>query len=168
MNSCVADVNALLSYIIETCDCMITITVKKHLAENLSPVFTMLNKFEGVSESSSILKLGGDNFKPSKKEDPKPTVNPTIKPKTKNEPKDKVASDSKGKEKLNEEPIIDDIEEEDPDENELKRTRAREAQLDEHNRIVHEVEEKERVEHEAHVTLESRKICFHCGYWSES
>ncbi|CAI9269824.1 unnamed protein product [Lactuca saligna] len=56
MKSCIADVNALLSYIIETHDSLVTITVKKHLAEKLRLVFTMLNRLEGVSESGTFPK----------------------------------------------------------------------------------------------------------------
>lgn len=68
MKSCVADVNTFLSNIIETHDSMITITVKKHLVENLFPMFTMLNRVEGVSESISLPKQAGETVKQSKKE----------------------------------------------------------------------------------------------------
>ncbi|CAI9282841.1 unnamed protein product [Lactuca saligna] len=95
---------------------MFTITVKKHLSEKLSPMFTMLNRLEGVLESISILKEGGENLKQYKKGNPNGTDKPTIKPKKENEPKDNVASDSKGKENFNEEPIIDNNEVEEPDE----------------------------------------------------
>ncbi|CAI9295294.1 unnamed protein product [Lactuca saligna] len=95
-----------------------------------------------------------------KKENPKPTVKPTVKPKKDNKLKDNVASDSKGKENLNEEPIIDDSEEEEHDGHELKRRRGREDQMDKHQRIIREVEEKESVEHESKVTLESPKLLF--------
>lgn len=99
----------------------------------------------------------------SKKETSKPTdttMKPTINPKSKNEPNVNVASGSKGKEKLINERSIDDSEEEEPNEHELKRRKAREAQIDEHNRIVREVEEKEKAEREAQVTLETRKLLF--------
>ncbi|CAI9286147.1 unnamed protein product [Lactuca saligna] len=56
MKSCIEDVTGMLSDIIETRDSMITITVKKHLAKKLSPVFPMLHRLEGVPEYSSILK----------------------------------------------------------------------------------------------------------------
>ncbi|XP_052620855.1 uncharacterized protein LOC128126781 [Lactuca sativa] len=86
VKSCVADVNTLLSDIIETRDSMITTTVKKHLAKKLRLVFAMLNQLEGVSESSSILKQRGENVKQSKKENHKSTV----KTKKDNEPKDNM------------------------------------------------------------------------------
>ncbi|CAI9261279.1 unnamed protein product [Lactuca saligna] len=95
IKSCIAYVNALLSHIIETRDSMIMMTIKKHLAEKLHPVFATLNRLEGVSDLSSIPKQG-ETLKKSKKEIPKPTA----KPKSENEPKDNVPSDSKGKEKL--------------------------------------------------------------------
>ena len=75
-------------------------------------------------------------MKQSTKETLKPadiTVKPTIKPKSENEPKDNAASGLKGKEKL-----IDDSEEDEPDEHMLKWRKAREAQIDEHNQIVRE------------------------------
>ncbi|CAI9280416.1 unnamed protein product [Lactuca saligna] len=58
MKSCIADVNSLLSDIIKTRDSLITITIKKHLAEKLRHVFAKLNRLEGVSESSSLPKQG--------------------------------------------------------------------------------------------------------------
>ncbi|CAI9299727.1 unnamed protein product [Lactuca saligna] len=54
MKSCIADVNSLLSNIIETRDPLIPITVKKHLAEKPWPAFTILNRLEGVSESTVL------------------------------------------------------------------------------------------------------------------
>lgn len=44
MRSCISDVIRLLSDVIETRDPMISITFRKHLAENLSPVFAMLHR----------------------------------------------------------------------------------------------------------------------------
>lgn len=54
MKSCIADINGLLSDIIEIHDSMITITVKKHLAEKFMSGFSMLNRLEGVLEFGSI------------------------------------------------------------------------------------------------------------------
>ncbi|CAI9299173.1 unnamed protein product [Lactuca saligna] len=113
----------------------------------------MLNRLEGVPESSSIPKQGGEEVQQSNKEKPKPSVKPTVKPKSKNE--------QKGKEKLiNEEPIIDNSEDEELDEHELKRRRDHEAQIDEHQRIVCEAKGKEKVERKAQVTLQRRKLLF--------
>ncbi|CAI9294289.1 unnamed protein product [Lactuca saligna] len=55
----------------------------------------------------------------------------------------KGESEPKGKEKLfSKEPTIDHSEDEEPDENEHKRRKAREAEMDEHQRIVLEDEVK--------------------------
>ncbi|CAI9299910.1 unnamed protein product [Lactuca saligna] len=83
--SCIYDVTGLLYDIIETRNLMISITVKKHLADKLRPVFAMLHRLEGVSQ-------------------------PT--------------------------------EDEEPDEAELKRRKARESEIDDHARIIKEAEEK--------------------------
>ena len=58
MKSCIVDVNGLVSYIIETRDSMITITIKKYIYEKLRLVFAMLHRLEGVPELSSIPKQG--------------------------------------------------------------------------------------------------------------
>ncbi|CAI9292758.1 unnamed protein product [Lactuca saligna] len=105
-------------------------------------------------------KKKGEGVKQSKKENPKPTVKLSVKPKKENKPNYNLASASKGKEMLNKEPIIDDSEEEDPNEHELKRRKDHEAQIDEHQRIVREAEEKEKIEREAQVVLESGKLLF--------
>lgn len=44
VRSFITDVTGFISNIIETRDSMISITVRKHLAEKLSPVFTMLHR----------------------------------------------------------------------------------------------------------------------------
>lgn len=111
MKSCIANVNGLLSDIIKTHDSMITITMKKNLSEKLKPVFAMLHILEGVPESSSILKQGGEGVTQSKQEDPKPSIKPTVKSNT--EPKGKQIF-------FSEEPILENNEDVDPHENELK------------------------------------------------
>ncbi|CAI9295633.1 unnamed protein product [Lactuca saligna] len=116
MKSYITDVIAMLSDIIETRDSMITITVKKQLAEKL------------------------------RQEDPKPLANPIVKSESK----------LKGKEKLfNKEPIVDNSEDDEPDENELKRRKAHEAEMDEHQRIIREADVKDKVERESY----SERIC---------
>ncbi|CAI9302361.1 unnamed protein product [Lactuca saligna] len=61
---------------------------------------------------------------------------------------------------FSEEPIVDNSEDEEPDENKLKRRKTREAKMDEHQRVIREAEVKEKAQHEAHVTLENRKLLF--------
>ncbi|CAI9288738.1 unnamed protein product [Lactuca saligna] len=119
----------------------------------------MLKRIEGVLDPSSLPKQKGEPMKQSKKETLKPSTT-TFKPKSENETKDNEPSGSKGKEKISDERIIDDSEEEEPDEHELKIRKARESQIDEHNLIVKEEEEKEKAEREAQVTLETRKLLF--------
>ncbi|CAI9290870.1 unnamed protein product [Lactuca saligna] len=69
--------------------------------------------------------------------------------------------ESKVKEKLIEEkPIIDDDEDEEPNEVKLKRKKARDAELNEAQRIIKEAEKKERAEKEAQATLKSRMLLF--------
>ncbi|CAI9281359.1 unnamed protein product [Lactuca saligna] len=59
MKSCVYDVTALLSDLIEAMYQMISLNVRKHLGEKLRHVFAILHRLEGYSESSSIPKQGG-------------------------------------------------------------------------------------------------------------
>ncbi|CAI9296854.1 unnamed protein product [Lactuca saligna] len=87
MKSCITDIT--VSDIIETRDSMITISIRKHLAEKLRRVFTMLHRLEGVLESSSIPKQGRDL---TKKSSAKPTI--VVKPTVKSE------FEPKGKEKF--------------------------------------------------------------------
>ena len=149
--SCIPDVSGLLSDIIETRDPMISITVKKHLADKLRPVFAMLHCLEGVSKLMSFLKQGGEgSSKVQMNEPPKDPIKPPV-----------IKQEPTKKEKLfSEEPIIDDSEDEEPDEDELKRWKAREVEIDEYARIVRDAEEKERVEKEAQATLKSKCYYF--------
>lgn len=111
MKICITDITSLLSDIIDARDLMITISIRKHLAEKLRHVFVMPRHLEGVLESFNIPKQGGD---PPKKTSVKP--NTLVKPNVKSE------YEPKCKEKLFfDEPIIDDSEEEELDEEELKR-----------------------------------------------
>lgn len=71
MRSCVFDVTGLLSDIIETRNHMISLTVKRHLADKLRPVFVILHRLEGISKMMSYPKQGGEKkiyskFKPMK------------------------------------------------------------------------------------------------------
>ncbi|CAI9293869.1 unnamed protein product [Lactuca saligna] len=72
-----------------------------------------------------------------------------------------IKKEPRGKENLiEEEPIIDDDEDEEPDEAELKRRKARDAELNETQRIVKEAGEKERADKEAYATLKSKMLLF--------
>ncbi|CAH1438843.1 unnamed protein product [Lactuca virosa] len=100
--------------------------MRKHLAEKLRPVFAMLYRLEGFSYQSINQKQGGEGVSGgSRKEEPKAPVKPVVK------------QEPKGKEKLfSNDPIIDNEEEEEPDEQELQRRKAREVEMDEHQRII--------------------------------
>ncbi|CAI9271821.1 unnamed protein product [Lactuca saligna] len=129
VRSCIMDVTGLLSDIIETMDSMISITVRKDLAKKLSPVFTMLYRLQGVSPQLSDPKQGGEGG--SNVEPPKVPI------------KSIINKEPKGKENLIEdEPIIDDDEDEELVDAELKSRKARDVELNETQRIVKEAEEK--------------------------
>ncbi|CAI9281653.1 unnamed protein product [Lactuca saligna] len=150
VRSCILEVTILLSVIIETRDPMITITVWKHLAEKLCPVFAMLQRLQGVSPHNSYSKQGGEGGSGVSRN--KPPKDPT-KPIVKTEPK--------GKEKpIGEDPIINNDEEEEPDEAELKRRKSRDAKLNENQCVVKETEEKEKAEKEAQSTLKRKMLFF--------
>ncbi|CAH1436031.1 unnamed protein product [Lactuca virosa] len=150
MRSCITDVASMLFDSIITRDSMITITIRKHLAEKLRSVFAMLHRLEDVSDQSFNPKQRGESVAGgSRKEGPKAPVKPIVK----NEPK--------GKEKLfRDDPILDIEDEEAPTEEELKRRKVRESELDEHQRIIREAEDKDRAEKEAQATLQSKKLLF--------
>ncbi|CAH1453591.1 unnamed protein product [Lactuca virosa] len=122
MCSYITDVTGMLSDIIETRDSIITITMRKYLAEKFRPVFAMLHHLEGVSNQSFNPKQGGESVAGGlKKEGPTAHVKPIVK----NEPK--------GEEKLFcDDQIIDNEDEEEPTEEKVKRRKVREAELDEH------------------------------------
>nr|KAJ0186669.1 hypothetical protein LSAT_V11C900486170 [Lactuca sativa] len=152
--SCIPDVSGLLSDIIETRDPMISITVKKHLADKLRPVFAMLHCLEGVSQIMFIPKQGGERSSKNQTNAPPPPskLQLTLLSSNKNQRRKKNF--------LTEEPIIDDSEDKEPNESELKRRKAREAEIDDHARIVREVEEKEKADKEAQATLKSKMLLF--------
>nr|KAJ0216474.1 hypothetical protein LSAT_V11C300130030 [Lactuca sativa] len=139
--SCISDVNRLLS-----------ITVRKHLLEKLRPVFAMFHRSEGVLTPMSFPKQGGEGSSKVHSDDVKPKV--SVKPPI-------IKQDPKYKDPLfNNEPIIDDNEDEEPNEVELKRRKARKAEIDEHACIVRKAEEKERAEKEAQATLKRKMLLF--------
>ncbi|CAI9303704.1 unnamed protein product [Lactuca saligna] len=113
VRSCITDVTGLLSDIIETGDSMISITICKHLAKKLSVVFAMLHHLKGVCPQSSEHKQGGEGA--SKIQPPKVIFKPIIN------------KEPKGKDNLIEEPIIDNDEDEEPDEAKLKSRKSRDV-----------------------------------------
>lgn len=99
MKSCVEYLNSLLSNIIKIHDTLIPLTMKKHLADKLRPAFAMLNRLEGVSESTALSKQGGETTKDKSMKEQTPmaagTSGETEKHKSTNEPKGNVPSSSK-------------------------------------------------------------------------
>ena len=91
---------------------MISITVKTHLAKKIRPVCAMLHRLEAVLTPMYFLKQGGEgSSKVQTNENPKAPIKPPV-----------IKQEQNRKEKLfNEEPIIDDSEDEEPDEAKLKR-----------------------------------------------
>ncbi|CAI9285325.1 unnamed protein product [Lactuca saligna] len=94
----------------------------------------MLNMFEGVLESGPLLKQGGEAVKEPEKEPQKQAETST---ETEQTPKPSKE-----------------------DKTEKLKRKACDAVLDENQRIAREAKEKEKVEREAQVTLESRKLLF--------
>nr|KAJ0223195.1 hypothetical protein LSAT_V11C200058870 [Lactuca sativa] len=139
MRSCITDVTSMLSDILETRDSMLTITVRKHLLKKVRPVFAMLHRLEGVSDQSFNQKQGGegkfgDSTKESK-EDPKAPVKHVAPGKETLFCNDPIVDNSEEEEVH--EPIVDNSEDKKVlDENELKRRKACEAEMDEHQRII--------------------------------
>lgn len=58
LKSCVSDVNLYLQNLIEIRDSLLIVSVRQHLTKKLKPVFIMLKRIEGVSESDALLKQG--------------------------------------------------------------------------------------------------------------
>lgn len=98
VKSCVGDVNALLSNLIEAHDSVLTITIRRHLAENLRPAISMLSRIEGVPEASIPPKQGGEVTQDPPNQPPtSETQDPPVKPKVSNEPKGNEALGLKAK-----------------------------------------------------------------------
>lgn len=54
IKSCVSEINQYLQCLVETWDCMLTVSVRQHIYEKFTPVFAMVNHIEGVSEQIKI------------------------------------------------------------------------------------------------------------------
>ncbi|KAL7587925.1 hypothetical protein Lser_V15G40915 [Lactuca serriola] len=160
IRSYVVDVNANLHSLIKTRNSLLTVSVRQHHVEKLQHFFSMLDIIQGVSKFS-IPTQGGEAQKEVKKVSTKDVMKPVgggddqeQKPKL-NESKVNVTLNSRGKQKL-----IDDSDVEEEDENEKLRRKICHTKIDENLHIVREVEEKERLAHEAQLSLEAQKIIF--------
>ena len=98
MKSCVVDVHDSLVDLLDAHDTILTITVRRHLAEKLRPTLGLLYKIKGVSETDVTPKQGGEASQVPPKQTPKSptptTETPPVKPCVTTEPKDNEASGS--------------------------------------------------------------------------
>ncbi|KAL7582410.1 hypothetical protein Lser_V15G45692 [Lactuca serriola] len=158
IKTCVSDVHAALSNILEAHDPILNHSVRRTLAEKLSPAMALLSKIEGLPSFVSIPKQGGDEKKGSK---PPPSSKATH---TTEPPPTGHASGSGVKDKGKN---IAEGGDEDKDEDEdketiadmLKRKNSRNTD-DDVSRVAREAEEAERKQKEANDLLESRKLLF--------
>ena len=98
----------------------------------------------------------------SRKDDPissaKTDLKAPAKPAVKKEP------EPKGKKKLfSEDPIIDNSEDEELDEDEFKRRKACEAEMDEHQRIIREAEETRKLRRKLKLLFKEKSFYFLSG-----
>ncbi|KAL7604926.1 hypothetical protein Lser_V15G18168 [Lactuca serriola] len=156
IKTCVSDVHAALSNILEAHDPILNHSVRRTLAEKLSPAMDLLSKIEGLTSFVSIPKQGGEEKKGSK---PPPSSKATHT--TEPTPTDHASGSGvkdKGKH------IAEDGDEDEDEDKEtiadmLKRKNSRNAEGDA-SRVAREAEEAERKQKEAHDLLESRKLLF--------
>ncbi|CAI9277870.1 unnamed protein product [Lactuca saligna] len=62
VKTCVGDMNALLSKILDSHDPILTISIHRHLADRFRPTISMLSRIEGVAKIALIPKQGGEEF----------------------------------------------------------------------------------------------------------
>lgn len=56
IKSCVSEINHYIWCLVESRDSLLTVSVRQHLADQLKPVFLMLNRIEGVLKRAAIPK----------------------------------------------------------------------------------------------------------------
>lgn len=56
LKRCVTDFKLFWQTFIETHNSLLTVSVRQHLADKFEPVFSMLNRIKGVSESGFLLR----------------------------------------------------------------------------------------------------------------
>ncbi|KAL7600948.1 hypothetical protein Lser_V15G23566 [Lactuca serriola] len=154
IKTCVSDVHAALSNILEAHDPILNHSVRRTLAEKLSPAMDLLSKIEGLPSFVSIPKQGGDEKTGSKPPPSSKATHTTEPPSTGHASGSGVKN--KGKNLAEEE---DEDEDKETIADMLKRKNSRNAD-DDASRVAREVEEAERKQKEAHDLLESRKTLF--------
>ncbi|CAI9284266.1 unnamed protein product [Lactuca saligna] len=125
IKSWVADVNDHLHNLIKTCDSLLTFSVHQHLAKKLKPIFSILDRIKGVSESS-IPKQRGETRKTSGDDKATDGGDDHEQKLKSNDLKNNVASASRGKENL-----VNDDDEEEEDENEKLKCKTHDDEIDE-------------------------------------
>ncbi|KAL7601907.1 hypothetical protein Lser_V15G26951 [Lactuca serriola] len=152
IKSCVSDVHSSISNILEAHDPILNYTMRRDLAEKLSPTLALLSKLEGLLDFVSIPKQGGEKESMSQ---PPPTSKATH---TTEPPLVGQASGSGVKDKGKK--IAEEEEEEEETIANLLKRRSRRNEADISARVAREAEEAERKQKEAHDLLESRKTLF--------
>ncbi|KAL7594507.1 hypothetical protein Lser_V15G29088 [Lactuca serriola] len=152
ISSCVSDVHAAISNILEAHDSILNYSVRRDLAEKLAPALSLLSKIEGLLDFVSIPKQGGEKENVSQPP-PTSTATKTTKPPPRGQASGSGVKD-KGKKTAEEsdedkETIVD-----------LLKKQGRDKDADISARVAREAEEAERKQKEAHDLLESRKTLF--------
>ncbi|KAL7614886.1 hypothetical protein Lser_V15G06502 [Lactuca serriola] len=152
IKTCVSDVHAALSNILEAHDPILNHSVRRTLTEKLAPALDLLSKIEGLPSFVSDPKQGGE-VKSGSKPPPSSKATHTTEP-----PPTGQASGSGVKDKGKH--IAEDEDEDDETiADMLKRKNSRNVD-DDVNCVAREAEEAERMQKEAHDLLESRKTLF--------
>ncbi|KAL7594772.1 hypothetical protein Lser_V15G29628 [Lactuca serriola] len=153
ISSCVSDVHAALSNIIEAHDPILNYSVRRTLAEKLAPALALLSKLEGLLEFVSNPKQGGEDVSQSQ---PPPT---SIATKATEPPPTGQASGSAVKDKGKK--ISEDSDDDDKETIvDLLKKQGRDKDADMSACVAREAEATERKMKEAHDLLESRKTLF--------
>ncbi|CAI9301617.1 unnamed protein product [Lactuca saligna] len=163
MKSSVVDVIQHLQTLLETRDSLLTVTFRQHLAEKLKPMFSMLNHLEGVSESGSLLKQGGEVKKTVAGGSDGNGTSMKSPPKSQ-DAKVNVALGSKRRGKSIDDDDDDDNDDEEEEEHlsekpQLKR-KKHDQELDENLRVAREAEAREREARDAQLNWETKKVFF--------
>ncbi|CAI9272811.1 unnamed protein product [Lactuca saligna] len=143
---------------VETRDSLLIVSVRQYLADKIKPVFSMLNKIEGVSDRDDLPKQGRDNKDQTKKMTSEPIGENEQKPNSNpKDQKDNKASGSKGKEK-----VIDDDEEEEEGLSKGEKLIRKKCNMELDNllNLRQELEAKEAEAEIAKVTLATQKSLF--------
>ncbi|KAL7601420.1 hypothetical protein Lser_V15G24050 [Lactuca serriola] len=150
ISSCVSDIHAALSNILEAHDPILNYSVRRDLAEKLAPALSLLSKIERLLEFVSIPKQGGEDVSQLP---PTSTATKTTEPPTTGQASGLGVKD-KGKK------IAEDSDDDKETIADLLKKQGRDKDADMSARVAREAEATERKMKEAHDLLESRKTFF--------